>query len=419
MKKQLLVITTCILLHPIAFAQLTLEEIQRKARENYPLVQQYELVEKTKEYDLSNANKGYLPQLLLSGKASYQSDVTEIPVTIPGIDISPLSKDQYQVVLELNQKLWDGGETRARKEIIKQGSEVEKQRIEVELYSLRERVNQLFFGAILLEEHVKLNLLLQDELENNYNKVKALTRNGMANQADIDAIRVEQLKSEQRNTELSAALDAYKQMLSLFIGEEITPETGLIKPEIALADFHYTNNRAELRLFDAQNQLYDNTRRSIHSVSLPKIGLFAQGGYGNPGLNMLKDSFQPYFIGGLRLTWNISGLYTRDNNLKQLDVNKQKTDVQRNTFLFNSNLQISQQQNEIKKMQQVIVSDDEIIQLRKKIKEATRIKMENGIASATDLVREINAENMAIQEKTVHEIQLLINIENLKTTTNN
>ena len=419
MKKQLLIITTCILLHPIVFAQLTLEEIQRKARENYPLVQQYELVEKTKEHDLSNANKGYLPQLLLSGKASYQSDVTKIPVTIPGIEVSSLSKDQYQVVLELNQTLWDGGETRAKKEMIKQSSEVEKQKIEVELYNLRERVNQLFFGAILLEEHVKLNRLLQDELENNYNKVKTLTRNGMANQADIDAIRVEQLKSEQRNTELSAALDAYKQMLSIFIGEEITPETRLIKPEIVLADFHYINNRAELRLFDVQDQLYDNTRRSIHSVSLPKIGLFTQGGYGNPGLNMLKDSFQPYFIGGMRLTWNISGLYTRDNNLKQLDVNKQKTDIQRNTFLFNTNLQISQQQNEIKKMQRMIASDDEIIQLRRNIKEATRIKMENGIVSATDLIREINAENMAVQEKIVHGIQLLINIESLKTTTNN
>lgn len=419
MKKLILAIVIFFGVQNIVYSQLSIAEAQRKARENYPLIQQYELMEKSKEYDISNANRGYLPQLFLSAKASYQSDVTEIPITFPGIDIPTLSKDQYQVVLELSQKIWDGGEARSQKNITKYGLEVEKQKIEVDLYTLRERVNQVFFGLILLDEQLNLNNLLKEEYKNSYNRVKALAENGMANQADVDAVRVEQLKCEQRNTELSATSESYRQMLSMLIGEVVEPNTQLIKPEIPLFDFNYTNNRAELRLFDAQNNLYDNMRKSINSINMFKIGLFAQGGYGKPGLNMFEDEFQPFFIGGVRLTWNISGLYIYNNNLKQLDVEKKKIDVQREVFLFNSNLQISQQQNEIKKMQKVIVSDAEIIQLRKNIKESAQIKMDNGTISATDLIREINAENMAKQEKMLHEIQLLINIENLKVTTNN
>jgi outer membrane protein TolC len=406
--------------HTALFAQLTVEACYEKARNNYPQIRQYELTEKSKEYDLANANKGYLPQFSLSAKASWQSETVELPFSIPGIEFDGLPKDQYQVAVEVNQTIWDGGTIRSQKKITNYSSEVEKQKIEVELYALRERVNQLFFGILLLNEQLKQVDLLQEELKNSYNKISSLIESGLSNQSDLDVIRVEQLKANQRKTELQTTTKAYKEMLSFFIGETVSETTELIKPEILFSENTIqTNNRAELLLFDAQNNLFDSHKKSLNAFSMPKIGLFAQAGYGQPGLNMLKDEFSPFFIGGIRLNWNLGNLYTNNNSHRKIELSKQNVQIQRDIFLFNTNLKISQQSSEIRKMQEVIRSDDEIIMLRRNIKEATRIKMENGILSTTDLVREINAENTAIQGKILHEMQLLINIENLRITTNN
>jgi outer membrane protein TolC len=423
MKQILTTITLLFACYFTGYGQLTIEQCQQKARNNYPQIQQFQLVEKAKEFDLKNANRGYLPQFSLSAKATWQSEVTELPfenLAIPNFEFEGLSKDQYQATIELTQTIWDGGAIASQKNTTKFSSEVEKQKIEVDLYSLKERVNQLFFGILLLDEQLKQNKLLQDEFQNNYDRIKAMKETGMSNQSDVDAVRVEQLKTLQREKELNRTLKSYKEMLSIFIGETISETMNLEKPAIVFNENLYnTNNRAELQLFEAQKNLYNSQKKSVNSLSMPKFSLFAQGGYGKPGLNMLKSDFTPYFIGGIRLNWNIGSFYTQANSKRKIDVQMQNVGVQKKTFLFNSNLATSQQVNEIEKMQEVIQSDDEIIQLRKSIKEAAQIKVEAGTLSTTDLIREINAENIAIQEKILHEMQLLINIENLKITTNN
>jgi len=403
-----------------ASAQLTLDVCNKKARENYPLIRQYELVEKSKSYNITNANRGYLPQLSLSAKATYQSEVTEIPITMPGLNIEGLSKDQYQAVLELNQTIWDGGNIRSQKNIYKYSSELEKQQIEAELYALRERINQLFFGIILLNEQLKQNELLNKEFQNSYDRIKALMNNGMATQADLDAIRVEQLRTAQRKIELSSTIKAYTEILTLFIGEPVSESTILQKPDNKLPETAlFNNNRPELLLFEAQSSLYESNKKSVNSATMPRLGLFAQAGYGKPGLNMLKNEFSPYFIGGVRFNWNFGSFYTKDNNIKKLDLSIEKTELQKQVFLFNSDVKVSQQMNEIQKMIEILQSDDEIIGLRGNIKKTAQIRVENGTLSVTDLIREINAEYLAIQEKVLHEIQLLIGVENLKTTLNN
>lgn len=405
------------------YGQLTVEQCHQKARDNYPQIQQFQLVEKSKEFDLKNANRGYLPQFSLSAKATWQSDVTEIPfdqLPIPNFEFEGISKDQYQVAIELTQMIWDGGAIRSQKNTTQYSSEVEKQKIEVDLYLLKERVNQLFFGILLLEEQMRQNQLLQDEFQNSYDQIKALMENGMANQSDLDAVRVEQLKTLQREKQLRRTLITYKEMLSIFIGETISESTILTKPAIVLTESMYrTNNRAELQLFEAQKNLYSSQKKSINSLSMPRIALFAQGGYGKPGLDIFESEFAPYFMGGIRLNWNIGSFYTQENSKKKMDIQMQNVDVQKTTFLFNTNLATNQQLNEIRKMQETIEADDEIIQLRRNIKTAAHIKVDAGTLSTTDLIREINAENLAVQEKILHEMQLLINIENLKITTNN
>ena len=403
----------------IGYAQLTIESCQEKTKNNYPLVKQYGLIEQTKEYNLSNANKGYLPQFTLSGKATYQSEVTKIPVTIPGVTIKGLNKDQYQSVLEMNQTIWDGGVIQSQKQLTKTGSEVEKQKNDVDLYTIKDRVNQLYFGILLFEEQLIQNSLLQKELTRNYNQIATYMDNGIANQADLDAIKVEQLNAVQRKTEIDSSRKAYRQMLSALIGEEITEGTTLIKPDTNLQLQSSTINRPELQWYEAQYNNLEIQKKLLNAKNMPKLGLFVQGGYSNPGLNMLKSEFSAYYVGGVRLSWNFGGFYTIKNDRKQIEASKSKLKTLEETFLFNTNLQITQQNSEIEKLSDLMKHDDEIITLRDNIKKSAEAKVENGTLSVTELLREINAGDQVRQTKTLHQIQLMMAIYNLKNTTNN
>ena len=366
-----------------------------------------------------------LPQVSLSAKASYQSDVTEIPVDLPGIDIRGMRKDQYQAMLQLDQVVWDGGNIRARKEVTRATSEVDKQKLEVDMYAINERVNQLFFGILLLKEQLKQNQLMQEELQRNYDNVTAYVKNGIANQADLDAVKVEQLNNIQQRHTLEATYRAYSEMLKIMINHP-TPLTGntlkkpdvnalLYKGEAYSAEFI---RRPELNLFAAQNQQLEAQRKQLTAKNLPRLGIFVQGAYGNPGLNMLKNEFSAYYVAGVRLSWNFSNLYTRKNESRQLILNQQDVNVQKETFLFNTHLEITQNNSEIKKLTELMKNDEEIITLRNNIKKSAQAKVANGTLTVTEMLREVTAENIARQDKILHEIQLLSAIYELKYTTN-
>nr|WP_320039085.1 TolC family protein [uncultured Bacteroides sp.] len=421
MKKVAFIITLAfICLHAPIYGQLSIDDCYKKAQANYPQVKQYGLIEQSKEFNLSNANKGYLPQVSFSAKATYQSAVTKLPITLPNVTIEGLNKDQYQSVVEVNQSVWDGGVIRNQKKITEASSAVDKQKLDVDMYAINDRVNQLFFGILLLDEQIKQNLLLQDELKRNYNQISAYITNGIANQADLDAVKVNQLSTAQRKVELDATRKAYREMLSALIGEEIKEGTSLVKPSFAEeASLSSTVNRPELKLYEAQSNLFETQKSMVDAKNLPKLGVFVQGGYGNPGLNMLKNEFSPYYVAGARLTWNFGSLYTKKNDKKLLDNSLQNVTVQKETFLFNTNLKMTQQSNEIDKIKQLMRDDDEIIRLRTNIKKASEVKVEHGTLSVTDLLRDINSEDQAKQSKVLHEIQLLISIYNYKNSTNN
>lgn len=411
------------------YGQLTIETCQEKARNNYPQIKQYDLIEQSELYSLSNANKGYLPQIALSATATYQSDITELPpsmgqvisqITGQDVEFSSISQDQYQLRAEVNQTLWDGGVIRSQKDNIKASSEIEKQKLEVNLYTLKDRINQLFFGILALNEQMVQIEILQKELQTNYEKVKAYMQSGIANQSDVDAIRVEQLKTKQRRTELVATQKSFKQMLSAMIGDSTPITDSLVKPDHELINNHDLSiNRPELNLFEAQNNFFTSQESLIKSANRPKAGLFAQGGYGNPGLNMFEEGFTTYYMVGARISWGFSGLYKQKNNINKIEISKQNVNVQKETFLFNTQLKVSQSNNEIEKIKEQIKSDEEIIRLRTNIKKTAEVKLENGTLSVTDLIREINAENAAIQQKSLHEIQLLMAVYSLKNTINN
>ncbi len=416
-------------LNSSAFGQLSIDQCQDKARKNYPQIKQYSLIEQTSAYNISNANKGYLPQLSFSAQATYQSDVTEIPASLgqmlsqltgQNITIASMSKDQYKMVAELSQTIWDGGMISSQKEQIKATTELEKQKLEVDLYTIKERVNQIFFGILALNEQKIQIDLLQKELQTNYEKVKAYMQNGVANQADLDMIRVEQLKVKQKNAELISLQKSYREILAVMIADTTALTAALEKPVFDTdMNREFGIKRPELKLFDAQTNLFASQEKIIRAGNLPKLGVFGQGGYGNPGLNMFNPGFTPYYILGAKLTWNFSGLYSQGNHLQKIALNKQTVASQKETFLFNTNLKVVNAQNEIAKIKEQIKSDDEIIALRKNIKKAAEVKVENGTLTVTDLIREINAESTAIQEKALRQIQLSMAVYNLKNITNN
>ena len=417
MSKKFILFILLFIYAKLSFGQLSLESCQTKAQSNYPLIKRYQLIEKSRDYNLSNAGKGYLPQISLSAKATYQSAVTQIPITLP-IHIKTPNKDQYQIIAEINQTIWDGGIIRDQKKITEVQSKVELQQNHVDLYNLTDRVNNVYFSILLINEQLKQNQLYQSELNRHLNQIKAFAQNGIANQADIDAVKVNLIDATQKQTELETTKSAYIQMLSILIGEKINNNTILTKPDIAEYILSEEINRPELQLFALQAQLLETQKNMLLSKNLPKFGLFIQGGYGNPGLNMLKNSFDPYYIAGVRMSWNFGGLYTKKNEQKQINIEQSTIGIQKETFLFNTKLQMSQEKGEINKYKKPMKDDDEIIRLRANIRKAAEVKVANGTLSVIEFLREVNAEEQAKQNKILHETQLLMATYNLKYTTN-
>lgn len=400
-----------------AYGQLTVEQCQQMARQNYPLVRQYGLVERTARYNLANASKGYLPQVSLSGKASYQSDVTQIPIDIPGVDVGA-RKDQYQIMAELDQTIWDGGSIRSQRKLTKAQAEVDAVQTDVDLYAIRERVNQLFFGILLLDEKLKQNNLLQEELSRNYTQVKAYIANGIANQADLDAVKVEQLSAVQMQKELTSSRVAYIRMLSAFIGREIAASDTLTCPQMPDIPAAAAIDRPELSLFAALEKQLDARKTSVNARNLPKIGAFVQGAYANPGLNFLKDEFSAYYIAGVRLKWDFGGLYTRRNDMRLIELQRSQVDVQRKTFLFNIHLTATEQTQEIEKYRKLLDDDDRIVELRGSICRSAMAKVAEGTMSVIEMLRQVTAQDMARQDRAAHQVQLLLSAYQYKNTIN-
>ena len=400
-------------------AQLTVEECHLMARDNYPLVRQYGLIGMSEGYDLKNASKSWVPQLSLSAKATWQSDVTSLPIEIPGYDIPTLARDQYQVVAEVSQVIWDGGATKASKEGIRAQGDVDRAQFEVDMYAIRERVNNLFFGILLLDEQIRLNALYLQDLQVNCDRIAGYMANGVANQADLDAVRAEQITAGQNATKMNASRSAYVRMLAAFTGRALDDGVQLVKPGILQPVTGSAANRPEMELFDAMQRRIEMQRKTINASNTPQLGLFIQGGYGRPGLNMLQNQFRTYAIGGVRLSWNIGSFYTRHSNLRKIVTGVGQVDVQRETFLFNNGLQQTQLDAEYRKYTQIMEDDDEIIRMRGNIVRASQAKLENGTISSSDLMRDMIAEQNAKVGKALHEIELLQTIYGIKNLTNN
>ena len=395
---------------------ITLEQCYQWSRENYPLIKKQELIKKAEQYTTENALKGWLPQVNITAQATYQNDVTQFPVKLPNVNVEPLSKDQYKVFADVSQTIYDGGNIRNQKNLAKIQSKVQNIQTEVELDKLKERINQLYFEILQTNKQWTQLQFTKLDIKEGIKKAEPQLKNGVIFRSNLDVLKAELVKIEQKEIELQAIKQNFVQMLSYFIKKNIDENTQLETPEKILLTKN--NNRSELKLFDAQKQLLETQRKIINTKNTPKLGAFFQGGYGKPGFNMLKNEFDLFYIGGIRLNISISGFYTQKNDLALLENQSQDIEIQRENFLFNQNFIEIQQRNDLEKIQNLIDKDNELIELRKNIKTASLAQLENGVINTNDYLREVTAEEQAILTKITHEIQYLLTQYNLKANLN-
>lgn len=410
-----------------AMAQVHIHECYELAKQNYPLIKQYDLINQTMDFTVSNAKKAYLPQIALSTQATYQSDVPtfagglEKMMQTMGVQMDGLHKDQYKTSLNVNQFIWDGGNLKAQKLIAEADRDVELSKLDINIYGLNSRVNDLFFGALLIEEQLKQNFLLNARIANNMEKIEALIESGVAIDNDLNVLRAEQLSVEQQKIRIKSAKQTYRAVLAIFTGVDSMVTAKLVRPNIN-EQVNYEVNRPELNLFDAQRNSIETQRKQLNTILNPKITAFAEGFYGNPGLDMFADMMNYKwgfnYIAGIKLQWNISGFYTKKNSHNLLSLAQNNVDIQKETFLFNTKMQSEAEREAVMKMRMVMEHDSEIIALRASILDTAEAELEAGVIDVMELVLQIIAESNAKVTKEVNEIELLKNIYELKTTLN-
>ena len=405
----------------------TLDDCQQAAEKNYPLIQQYGLIEKTTQLTVANIQKGWLPQVSAQAQATYQSDVTAWPSEMKammsgmGIDMKGLTKDQYRVGIDVQQTIYDGGVIGSQKRIAREQGKMQAAQNEVNIYNVRKRVNEMYFGLLLIDEQIKLNTDLQTLLAGNERKLESMTKRGTAAESDLQSVKAERLNAVQKGTELVSQKQMLQRMLSTFCGIEVN---NIQKPQVKADGRNLTvgNQRPELKVLDAQISVLNAQEKALNAALMPKLGVFAQGFYGYPGLNMFEDMMRRKWslngLVGARVTWTIGALYTRKNDKAKLQLQRDMTENSREVFLFNNNLEQIQQNENIERYQKLMAHDGEIISLRQAVRKAAESKLSHGIIDVNDLVREINQENAACVQQSVHEIEMLKEIYDNKYTTN-
>ena len=410
----------------VAVQSQTLEECRRLAREHYPEIRQYDLIAQTEQYNLSNAARAWIPQVVLSGQATYQSATPTYPevlnsiIAANGLEMSGIRKDQYKVVIDVTQNIWDGGQSAANRALAEAEANEQRRQIDVNLYSLESRVDDLYFGILLLDERVAQTVALIDVLNSNLSRMRAYYNNGVATQADVDAIEAELLTAQQTLEQVKTSQNSYRAMLELFIGQEITSEQ-LARPEVTAVS-QMTSARPELALFDARSSMLTAQRKALDTSIMPRFSAFAQGYYGYPGLDMFNSMVNAEWtlnaIVGVRMSWNIGAFYTRSNNIEKLNIAQRQIDVQRDVFLFNTDIQATHDNGEIHRLHQAVENDNRIVSLRRSVRMAAESKLENGVIDATDLLQKITDETTAMLNRSTHEIELLQAVYRLKHTLN-
>ena len=412
--KKLLLLMMYVAVLPMNAQTLTLEDCKQLAHDNYPTVKQYHLVEQTRDFTIENASKAWLPQISASVNGLAFTNVLDLTDQMKqaGVDMK-----NWLVAgsVMINQNIYDGGQVKANKNIAAAQAEVQKHQLNVNMYDLNQRVEQLYFGVLTLDEQIRQTELLQNDLALSNKTITSMISEGVANQTDLDAVKVEQVKAQQTLEAQKTSRASYLQMIGVFIGKKLGEGMVLQKP--AMADvINNTDNRPEIDYYKSQGILLDAQRKQLDTKLLPKLSAFGMGVYHTSVTDMMNNGL---LAGGLTLSWNIGALYTRKNDIKNIETQRRIIDSQRETFLFNNSLQNENTNGNISTLRRQISQDDDIVALRERIRSKSEKKVKLGTESINEMLRDINAVSQARQQKALHEIQLLKEIYSLKTINNN
>lgn len=388
---------------------LTLEECKQMAHDNYPAVKQYDLIELSRDYTLENAQKAWLPQISVSANAMAFTNVLDASPAMRQMGLN-MKNWMASGSVVISQNLYDGGQIKSRKEVASAEANVRNQQLRVSLYELNQRVEQLYFGVLMLDERLKQTLLLQSDLDIARKGIESMMRGGVANQSDWDAVRVEEVKARQAFDAQQASRATYLKMLGIFVGRQLGEETLLAIPPVK--DAQRENTRPELQYYTAQGRLIEAQRRLLNTRLMPTLKVFGMGTYHTKVIDMMKNGL---LAGGLTLSWNIGSLYTRRNDIRLLEAQSRQIDSQRETFLFNNSLQEENGSGNIDILRRQIEQDEEIVRLRENIRSKSESKVRLGMESVNEMLRDINAVAQARQQKALHEIELLRELYALNT----
>ena len=418
------ILTFIIIILAVSAHAQTLEECQQAAEKNYPVVKRYDLIGRTTELTVSNLQKEWLPRITASAQATYQNAVAAWPESIKsvyqrmGLDMKGLKKDQYKVGIDVQQTLYDGGVISSQKRIARQEGKLQEAQNDVNQYQLRQRVNEMYFSLLLLNEQIRLNDDVKALLLSSEKKLAAMVKGGTAATSDYENVMAERLAAEQQNSSLKAQQQMLQRLLSVFCGMEVNH---LQKPKPAEVSTT-TNNRPELSMFDSQIKLVEAKEKALNARLMPKLGLFAQGYYGYPGYNIFEDMMDRKWtlngIVGIKMSWDLSAFYTHKNDRERLNMERKMAENAREVFLFNSRLDEIQHTEDVDRYQKMVQADEEIITLRTNVRKAAESKLAHGIIDVNSLLREINNENAAKAQQAIHEIDMLKEMYNLKYTNN-
>ncbi|WP_421829668.1 TolC family protein [Larkinella sp.] len=399
---------------------VTLEQGYAAALTNDPLSRQRELVQQTGDLTVANLDKNrWLPQVGVNGQATWQSEVTQLPIELPNIAVPQLSKNQYKLTADASYTLFDGQQTTLRKQVQRAGTAVGLQQVAVDQNRLKDQVNAYFLNSLLTDENTRLTQNRLAELQNRIVKAEAGVKFGTVATMNVNVLRAEVLNAEQQLAQLGATRRGLRDQLAILTGLTITDSTRLVVAEVQTGTANLSLNRPEQKLFESQRTLLDAQLRLTNHRLQPRLSAFAQGGAGRPALNFLNNDFRGFFIGGIRLSWNLSSAYTLRNDRTVLALNREQIDVQQKVFDRNLSLQLRQQQTEIDRISALLDKDQEISALRSKIRQTASIQLDNGTIAARDYASELNAESLALLNQKTHELQLLLAKIQYRTLTGN
>jgi outer membrane protein TolC len=401
---------------------ISLEDCYKLAKQQYPLIQQSDLIDKTRNYSVENAGRGYLPQVSFNGQGTYQSAVTAIPTDglpkpFSNINFPVLPLEQYNVHGEVDQTIYDGGIIKQTKLSDIANADIQKQNLEVQLYELKNRINQIYFGILLAVEQIKQNEIMQKDIQSAIDKTNELVHNGMALSSSVSELEAELMLQQQNELQMQSSQKAYRDMLGVFINHKIDDATVLEIPASVMPSDSIA--RPELSFYDYEKKGYDVQEKLLNSGNRPKLTLFFQGGNALPGLDAFNITPAWYYITGVRLSWSLGGYYTLHNQKSMLEINKQTADIQKQTFLFDTHITMKQQSALISNLQALIDKDNNIIAKRTQVKEAAYTQLQNGSITIHDYISELDSEDAAKQTLLLHQVQLLQAMYNFQNTTGN